>query len=279
MSFGALPGRGSLANWALYSTVAPSEFWWFEQSISNAVDGGAGGTYAPSSAIIIGGLGLTVTGIFTASGAIHLNAITEVSGNFYTYAYTSLGGDSSDQLNIAATTLATAPVTMQNNVVVGASGDPTRTFTVYSLTTFSRGVALNGDSAANGSFTCTGNVTIGDATSDQLNVVSSIRLPLRFGQSGYVLPRFQRTTTTSPQSATLEFVDWVIMAGAASLEIADYGENGAIMSVSNVSTGSVTVNNESAATIIVMGPATWVDLMRNNTLSLRWEIVRMGTLP
>jgi hypothetical protein len=60
--FAYISGRGSLANWGTLTTVAPSEFWWFEESIFKCINGDEGGTWNPSTVINIGGAGLSIYG-------------------------------------------------------------------------------------------------------------------------------------------------------------------------------------------------------------------------
>lgn len=88
MSFSGLPGRGSLANWGTGTVVPSSEFFWFEDCITKAIDGYAGGAYAPSSPIVLGGSGLQVTGPLVADGATEINGSALVTGNL-----TVAGGD------------------------------------------------------------------------------------------------------------------------------------------------------------------------------------------
>jgi hypothetical protein len=65
--------------WAFGEVLASSEMNDFNTDHPNAVDGAAGGTYAPSSAITVGGSGLTTTGTLTATGAVAFSGASSFS--------------------------------------------------------------------------------------------------------------------------------------------------------------------------------------------------------
>jgi hypothetical protein len=54
--------RASLAAWGATPAVLAAEFWSLDNQVYKAINGDDGGTWAPSSAITIGGSGISVTG-------------------------------------------------------------------------------------------------------------------------------------------------------------------------------------------------------------------------
>lgn len=70
----------TIGTWFSVSVVLPAEFEAFDTNISRAVDGYAGGTYSPSSPIVIGGDGLRVTGDFTVTSNASFTSALDVAG-------------------------------------------------------------------------------------------------------------------------------------------------------------------------------------------------------
>lgn len=61
--------RASLAAWGANATITAAELWALDMGQFVGINGDAGGTWAPSSVITIGGSGLTVTGDCRLAGA------------------------------------------------------------------------------------------------------------------------------------------------------------------------------------------------------------------
>lgn len=67
--------------WVPDTVIDPAELELWDQQISDAVDGAAGGAYAPSSPIEIGGAGVRVTGTLTSSGPLSSTGTLQATGN------------------------------------------------------------------------------------------------------------------------------------------------------------------------------------------------------
>lgn len=147
--------RGSIGAWATGTTVSSAEFWQLDQYTYGAINGDAGGTWAPATAITLGGtaglvLGtgnpLTVGGILTA-GDIDATGYCNLSGDV------SLGGP-------------TTTVTMlANDLLVWSDAD------FRSPTTFRNSVTITGTSgalttASNVPVTLTGDNSLGSTPGD-----------------------------------------------------------------------------------------------------------------
>lgn len=92
-----------------------------------AIDGNAGGTYAPSSAIVIGGSGLQVTGSCQVSGPLVASGVV------------TLGDSALDAIAISGTAVFAPAVTFQNGFTVSAGG-----FAVTAgLATFGAGITVS----------------------------------------------------------------------------------------------------------------------------------------
>lgn len=68
--------------WATLTSVSPSEFELFDGYTFSAINGDAGGTWAPADEIVIGGLGLSVTGPFFATD---VQGLTMTDGGFLSF--------------------------------------------------------------------------------------------------------------------------------------------------------------------------------------------------
>jgi hypothetical protein len=109
--------REDLADWSSPTDpVTPAEFWDLDQKTFKSINGEEGGVWAPSSAIVIGGQGLQVTGTFLATG------------------YVEIGDSAVDELVVIST------VDLQNDVTIG--GDDTDTLAVNSTTNFDADVTI-----------------------------------------------------------------------------------------------------------------------------------------
>lgn len=54
--------RANLAAWGATPAVSAAEFWSLDSQVFASINGDAGGTWAPAAAIVIGGLGIDITG-------------------------------------------------------------------------------------------------------------------------------------------------------------------------------------------------------------------------
>lgn len=176
-----------------------------DASQAKAVDGVGGGTYAPSSKIVINGAGLQ-TNSLTVTGTLSL------LGN------TTIGNASIDALSVLATSTFSSPVTLNDQLVVNADqqlygglfihsvgalvascdvtlGDnDTRTITVNGTATFNAPITANDTVELWSDFTVhsagtsllKGNVTLGDDTSKTLSIGAALNTLLNLTDAGRV---------------------------------------------------------------------------------------------
>lgn len=140
--------------WAFGEVLASTQMNDFNTDHPNAVDGGAGGTYAPSSVLTLGGSGLTMTGQFTGPNYAALYAVSGsavADGSKFTLAQTHAGSGyslSSDEVQVPAAgkylvgltinathSSASNPSTLIATVVKGAATQTDAQDTRYSTTT------------------------------------------------------------------------------------------------------------------------------------------------
>lgn len=123
--------RANDAAWAINTLVSGSEFAKFDRQGAAAIDGAAGGVYAPTTGIVIGGAGLYVTGRLAAESAridlgrdyndyVHCKS----SARFYSPVriYTPTLGNS---LQVDGTTLFVGAVTCDTNAHLTLGGNLT----------------------------------------------------------------------------------------------------------------------------------------------------------
>lgn len=242
MSFTGLPGRGTLISWALGTVVAPSEFFWFESCIVNAIDGGAGGAYAPSAAIVVGGAGMQFTGLLSisATGSVSISA---GSGTFTCSRAATFAG-------ISATSLfCNGDASFQNGTLYVASSGV---------------LHVDGPTELAGGVSISGSVYIADG----------INTPLHFGNGGYLRRRRLRITAGGAgQTVSLEYHDIVFDTIAGDLILADYGGDGAILSIVNESASNVILKKEGTMEQLgIVATLTRIEMMRDPTVAVGWRI-------
>lgn len=168
--------------------LTPAELETFDAHQFAAVNGDTGGTWAPSSQIVIGGSGLQVTGAFSAIGNTAFGS-SEYSEHTFTGTARFVAASFSGSSTFSGLS------TFNANVVLGdASAD---TLTVNATSTFFSPATFS--SAA----TFTGGVVIGDSSSDTLTVwstasfgsrVNANEVVLQVGGSGLIVSTFRITS-------------------------------------------------------------------------------------
>jgi hypothetical protein len=159
--FSYTAGRGGTAgDWPTEAAVTSAEFAWFAASIVASINGDGGGTYAPSSAIIIGGAGCQFADVSTLFYGIQCTGLANLAGD------TVIGTNASNTLLLKATGTISGPQTFTNdNAFNGTVGTPrTTTFNAYST------LVLNGAFYSNVSSVLDGDTTIGTTSGDTLTV-------------------------------------------------------------------------------------------------------------
>lgn len=142
-----LPGK-----WLSGSIIAQAELETWDTSISNALDGAAGGTWAPSSAITIGGLGINITGPAGFQGTSTFNGQANFNGFLVANGNIVLGNASGDSLAVNATTVFAHTVEIDE------------TLHVVQNATFDAQITITGALIANG------NIVLGNSVGDSLAV-------------------------------------------------------------------------------------------------------------
>lgn len=178
-----LAGRGSLGSWATGTTVADSEFWYFESGIYASINGDAGGTWAPASTIVVGGSGVRVTGTFAAAGHSTFGVGAAQTSTFFSEAYFVAAVQFDDPVLFTDTA--------QFNGTVTSGGELTATGTV-TLGDASHTVTIDGELITYEKVTvsddleCYGNVILGSNGADSVQVNGTVTLASTVTASGPV---------------------------------------------------------------------------------------------
>jgi hypothetical protein len=264
MSFGSLPGRGSLENWSIGTVVSPTEFLWFEQCISRTIDAYAGGTVAPSAAIVIGGAGLTIGGsapiTFTA-GAGELTCD-------------------------------------KNATFEGSTFKSYATSTFYGLTTITADGSLACDGAASfggnvtvtGWFACNGNVTLGNASGDSIIAHGEISSDggmtmasvFALATNGYIQKRRIRVSTNGTTIDVLSYDVAIIQNSVTSVTIANTGLSGAGIILVNPLVNDTVVSFAGGTAPYTLEGGTSVELLRDTSAPAGrggWVIIQVSVIP
>lgn len=178
--------RGSIGAWATGTQVSQAEFWQLDQYVYGAINGDAGGTWAPAAAITLGGtaglvLGtgnpLTVGGILTA-GAINASGTCNFTNDVnFTNGEVWMGASYIYSFIVRSTSEFRSPVTFKSNVTLdgtfNVTGPSTVTTTLAGNTllgstpgTTGKSTTLEGDlvSAHNGGRVALSCVDFGDTS-------------------------------------------------------------------------------------------------------------------
>ena len=144
--------------WTFGSAVLPGEFEHIDD-YAYAIDGKAGGTYAPTGLITIGGLGLTVSGPFIASDADTI----DVNG--------SLTINSGAQLNLNDNMVVGtgAIVAFTSGSFLTVQSGATVTFNAGSVASIAATTTLSGTTTISGVLTCSNTFTISGASNINLS--------------------------------------------------------------------------------------------------------------
>lgn len=175
--------RADLAAWqAPLSAVTAEEFWQIDENASKAINGDEGGVWAPSDWIIIGGVGLEVSGDFYASNNAQIGAsAADTLGVAAVADFTAdvtLGASSGDALDVNATATFASSVLFEVDVTIGTS--PADSLTVESFTTFVTDVQFDGQTLFSlaaqfdDPVVFNDDVTLGNAAADAISVVGTM---------------------------------------------------------------------------------------------------------
>lgn len=237
--------------WTFGSAVLPGEFEHIDD-YAYAIDGKAGGTYAPTGLITIGGLGLTVSGPFIASdadtidvnGALTINpgAQLNLDDNMVVGTGAVVGFTSGSFLTVQSGATATfnsgSTLTLSGAATLGATGTWTTavgsvstfngTVTFNSLLTLTKGLAVTQSTANTAAITATGNGTGAGA-----NLTGGATAP------GVVAVNGTAQTNTAPTCAG-QFAGYVQLTGTTPNQGVDPGANN-VLHKSNICHARCTV--------------------------------------
>lgn len=152
---------GTTATWPAGGTVYKEDFAWFAKGVFQSINGDLGGTWAPSSAITIGGSGLVCTTVQSQFYGVTINGAGTLvcnAGAFLNQDVT-LGDTHGDTTTVNGVFIAQWHATFNDNVAFNGTG----TLTVAA------GVSTN----INGGFNANKSVGIGTTSSDVLSVQAS----------------------------------------------------------------------------------------------------------
>lgn len=188
---------------------------------SNAVDGVGGGTYAPSSAIIIGGAGLQI-GTLTVSGnstigsdgsdTLTVNAESNFVGDMaadvvviadLTAAALLVSGNCHIGNSDADTCTVTAVLLINDDCTIGTS--PSDTLTINATTTFTGSLIFN-DAEFSGTVLFADDVQLGTGSGDDIQIygVMTLRNRLLFADDGRVPLRAGTLAADADETITVE---------------------------------------------------------------------------
>lgn len=211
-----------------------------------AVNGTTGGTYAPSSAITIGGSGLSVTGVFgvsgtsTFTGAVVLTNTVEFGGAVSFGAPVTFVAAASVQFD--GSVLATASVQVQGNFsaigpVTTIGNSIVDLFNVNATTEFSQAVTFGAQATFDSTVLFNNNVVfdddvvLGTAAGDSISVAGTMTLQsrLRFSDTGRV--PYRVPTLLPDASASVAVADgdvFIIRPGVTGARTYNLSTTGAV---------------------------------------------------
>jgi hypothetical protein len=172
---------GSLAAWAAATSVTPAMFWALDQAQFRSINGDQGGTWAPSSAITIGGSGLTLTTLLTGTTA-------SFSGNV------TLGTNSGQTITV-------------NGILNASASNFYGYVSLHDGLYVQNSIATDGTLLVGGASTFNGNMVVGDTSSDTLTVnaatthAASTQLGTTASHTNYLVGQLRAAVSSGPVSA------------------------------------------------------------------------------
>jgi hypothetical protein len=262
--------------WTLNSVVDPAEFEQFDAQLYAAINGDAGGTWAPSIPITIGGAGINVTGLLAADD-VEIGGTLEVGGQALFNAPVTIDND----LAVNGAAVFYDGVTFNDTVSFDgpAQVETGNTFTVGNGATLSIPSGGTQTIASGATFTIASGatVTIGAATTFN----GAMSLTKRIGLSSNAAISIRRVAGADAATAygvvsasgtvVADEVDIGTLTAARTYTVDD-GIAGDRIRFTKLGTDAFTVtirNQADSATIATLGPKpgsyTWVDLTFNGT--------------
>ena len=142
--------------WTFNSAVLPAEFELIDAQVAGSLAANSGGTWAPTSLITIGGLGVTVSGPFNATDAKYISVDTTLQ--------IELGANLQLIGNLLANSGAIVGITSGAFLTVASGGTFTGSagsiVTLAGTTTLSGTNTLSGTTTISGALTCSNTVTL-----------------------------------------------------------------------------------------------------------------------
>lgn len=167
--------RANSLGWGYNEIFTSAQCTLMDQNIEKALDGAAGGTYAPSAAIIIGGSGLHVTGAFV--GAACTLASVDIGSGAIVANSTSVAVTVDTTFSFGDVSFETGLTCPTGNIVVTAgnitvtAGDLTVTAGDVAIT--AGGLSVGGNAIVLGTFNAVGATTLGDTAATSFTTPGS----------------------------------------------------------------------------------------------------------
>lgn len=172
---------GSLGAWATGTTITAAKLWQLDQNQYAALNGDAGGTWAPTAKIVIGGAnGLELSSsplLLSGTAALTVSGSAQFNGSFAALGNSIIGTNSLNTLAVNAASSFNADATFgyvnaTSNVVIGTNS--TNTLTVNSSASFLNNCTI-GSSATdyceiNANLNIVNGCTIGSSDVDSLDI-------------------------------------------------------------------------------------------------------------
>jgi hypothetical protein len=292
------------------SVLDPTELEKFDANQFAAINGDAGGTWAPSAVITIGGSGIALTGVasfaanvsFGASSNVGFDPGTgvfncgktaefaqtvEIYGALTTWDDVVLGNSSTDDLTVNATAAFASDTTFNNDVELNGPTvviDSQLTCTSGSTVTMLGGAAIGASGGAadvllRGTIYAQGAMSV---ATNALTISGSgslvLHAPMTLGTNGTIARRYT-TVASSAQTVSLSSYDIVRVTATGEIALADFGADGCVIRIlAAFGSGSLSVKTLGGVTLKAMTAHTWCDFCRLSGGFYGWINVGEGTL-
>ena len=238
--------------WTDGSVVLDTEMEAIDANLVKAVDGVAGGTYAPTNPLVIGGDGLEVTGPLEASGATTLGDVT-VTGTLVVETEATF----EDGIGITGGGLGVVGPIAASGTITGPSG-------VFTDVTVGDDLTVVDDATIGGTLGVTGTTTLGNVGADaiiagvlQVQDSGSIGGEIQLYDAGRIRERVAAVTDTD-MDLDVRVADWYFetsatLTGNHTFTILDDGaSNGSILKLALWNIHDVLVRRESGSNIVTI---------------------------
>jgi hypothetical protein len=175
--------------WATLSTLTSAELRQFDIAQFKAINGDDGGTWSPSSALILGGLGLKTTGPYWATGSFRVDTVGDFRSNVTVAGTGSVTGnlhcgaviDADGGVTTHGDLTADGKIQVAANAVIGTTLVTGGNLTCHANLSADGNISAVGNLNAGGNLSVTGTTTLSGA--------SSIAAPMSLTGAGHLNKR------------------------------------------------------------------------------------------